>query len=187
MEMKTNYCILASAGKRNHDLTLEQPVGQNVYALSQQYGDDIWYRAKVLRSRQVRGDRAYFVHFYGYPSCEDEWIDELDTIPVYKIDRGGRVYAYWTEDDDAQDYWFPGTIQGYRKNETGSTKNLKGSREYHVKFDDGGEDKRINELFVMPYNVSSKSRFFLLAPNYFKILSLIFLCCNLCQGFYFSG
>ena len=86
--MKTN-CILALAGKMNHDLTLEHPVGQNVYALSQQYGDDIWYRAKVLRSRQVRGDRAYFVHFYGCPSCEDEWIDELDTIPVYKIDRGG--------------------------------------------------------------------------------------------------
>jgi hypothetical protein len=175
--MKTN-CILALAGKMNHDLALELPVGQNVYALSQQYGDGIWYRAKVLRSRKVRGDRAYFVRFYGYPSCEDEWIDELDTIPVYKIEKGGRVYACWMG-DDAQDYWFPGTIQGYKKNENG-TKNLKGSRQYHVKFDDGDEDKRIDEIYVMPYDVSSIVPFIFtwLLMFLHQIISKVCLLCN---------
>jgi hypothetical protein len=145
--------VLAGPIKRKNGTTLELPVGQNVYALSQQYGDGIWYRAKILKSRLVRGDRAYFLHFYGYTRCDDEWIDELDIIPVHKIELGERVYACWMGDDEMQGYWFPGAIQSYRKLETGA-KNLKGSRLYHVKFDDGDEDKKIHEIYVMPSNVS---------------------------------
>jgi hypothetical protein len=97
--------VLASPIKRKNGTTLELPVGQNFYALSQQYGEGICYRAKILKSRLARGDHAYFLHFYGYTRCDDEWIDELDIIPVHKIELGERVYACWMGDDEMQGYW----------------------------------------------------------------------------------
>jgi len=46
--------VLAGPIKRKNGTTLELPVGQNVYALSQQYGDGIWYRAKIWETTRCR-------------------------------------------------------------------------------------------------------------------------------------
>ena len=116
------------------------------YAKSQQYGDSIWYRGRVLQTRVVLGDYAYCIHFYGFPKTDDEWADELDVYPVYNLIKGDRVYAFW------KNLWLPGTIYGSKRC-TNSVKNLKGSHQYHVKFDNGEEDKKIFEIFVLPFDV----------------------------------
>lgn len=41
-------------------------------------------------------------------------------------------------------------VQGYK---TGA-ENLRGSREYHLRFDDGDKDDAVEETLVMPYEVS---------------------------------
>ena len=125
-------------------------IGQDVYV---QYSDGQWYRGKVLQTHCVQSDRAYFIRYYGFFRRDDEWINEMDIHPVYKLKRGDRVFACWMGNGEAKNSWFPGVVQGFRTKTTGA-KNLRGSREYHVRFDDGDEDRKLKEILVMPYEVS---------------------------------
>jgi hypothetical protein len=125
-------------------------IGMTVYV---HYMDGILYRGKVLKSRVVRGDRAHHIHYYGFKKKEDEWVDEGDIIPVYlDIEIGDRVYAAWLGDDELQHMWFPGSVVDFTITKSG-VKNYRGSRTYHVRYEDGDEDTKLEEQLVVPFKV----------------------------------
>eukprot|EP00590_Aulacoseira_subarctica_P012521 CAMPEP_0172426862 /NCGR_PEP_ID=MMETSP1064-20121228/39400_1 /TAXON_ID=202472 /ORGANISM="Aulacoseira subarctica , Strain CCAP 1002/5" /LENGTH=99 /DNA_ID=CAMNT_0013170707 /DNA_START=40 /DNA_END=335 /DNA_ORIENTATION=- len=77
------------------------------------------------------------------PEEENEWVDEKKGNPrSKKFRKGDRVYACWLGKGAGKGSWFPGTIKG------SSGENH--DRMYHIIFDDGDEDTKLGESFVMP-------------------------------------
>jgi len=125
-------------------------VDQIVYAESNISGDGVWYRGKVLKKKS---NNKYLIYYFGFSKSFNEELEEHQLFPVHSVKRGGRVYGFWEdENDDSLRNWYPGTvIKCYVAKKT--TKNLKGSRVYHIKFDDGDVDTRMPEINVMPFDM----------------------------------
>lgn len=125
-------------------------VGQIVYAESNISGDGVWYRGKVLKKKS---DNKYLIYYFGFSKSFNEELEEHQLFPVHNIKRGGRVYGFWRdENDDSLGNWYPGTVvECHIAKKT--TKNLKGSRVYHIQFDDGDVDTRMQEINVMPFDM----------------------------------
>jgi len=74
---------------------------------------------------------------------ENEWVDEEVGNPrSKKLRKGDRVYACWLGKDAGNGSWYPGIIKG--------SSDDNHNRMYHVKFDDGDDDAKLTERYVVP-------------------------------------
>jgi hypothetical protein len=79
--------------------------------------EEDWYTAKILQIREKKGKNQYFIHYEGYGSSEDEWVDAWD-MRVRNLSQGdkngyavGQTVKVW---DDDEEEWFSGVIQQIR-------------------------------------------------------------------------
>ncbi len=96
------------------------PVGQiSGYAVNQTVevwdeDEEDWYEATILKTKE----NEYFVHYVGYGSSEDDWVDGEDVLDRnyspsddYKYAVGQKVKIW----DDEEEKWYTATIQEVKR------------------------------------------------------------------------
>lgn len=130
--------------------------GHNVYVKSYARGGTVWNRATVLCTRYSNGVRLFQVRLVTFSSEGlplEKWVAENDTYPIYQLDERDRIYAYWMCPGEIKRRWLPGIVNGYTTRISKWANKTGGTRHYHVQFDCGGEDEKLHEIFVLPYDI----------------------------------
>lgn len=101
-ESKTSQSVL-SASATNSDKSNKYAIGQNVEVWD---GDDEdWYQATIEKI----GDNKFFIHYVGYGSSDDEWIEEEDmrVRDLSSCDKNGYGIGHKVKvwDDDDEDWY----------------------------------------------------------------------------------